>query len=153
MLLFYFVLFSYIIIAGGDTMIQIKELFYDEEAILHLYLDNKWSNYTDEKETLFQGIKHSLDCFGAYDRNQLVGLIRTIGDQHTIVYIQDILVLEAYQRQGIGRQLMETIIDKYKGIYQLLLTTDQSDKTISFYKSLGFESYTDWGATGFRYRK
>ena len=33
----------------------------------------------------------------AYEGDQLLGIIRTVGDRHTIVFVQDILVFPEHQ--------------------------------------------------------
>ncbi len=134
-------------------MIEYKELIYDEKAILNLYLDNEWIAYTNKKELLFKGIKNSLDLIGAYDNDTLVGLIRTVGDSQTIIYIQDILVLKSHHRKMIGSQLMQMIIDKYPHVRQMCLMTGQSETQKLFYESLGFISYTDGEVVGFILKK
>ena len=75
---------------------------------------------------------------GAYDSDQLVGVIRTVGDGQTIVFVQDIVVLPEYQRKGIGTKLLKAVMDKYKDVYQVELLTDNTDKTKAFYRSVGF---------------
>ena len=122
-------------------MISYKTLIYDEKAIMNLYLDNEWYAYTNIKETLFEGIKNSLDVIGAYKDKELVGLIRTIGDKKTIIYIQDILVLKSYHRKGIGTSLLDIIINKYPHVRQMCLMTGESKEQRQFYESLGFISY------------
>lgn len=134
-------------------MIRYKPLIYNEDAIINLYLDNEWYAYTNTKELLFNGIKNSLDVIGAYEDQLLVGLIRTVGDANTIIYIQDILVLKKYQRQGIGKRLMMQIIEKYTHVRQIILTTDDTDKTKKFYESLGLISYQKIDAVGFMVKK
>lgn len=130
-----------------------KELEFDEKAIMDLYLSNKWYAYTNDKESLFNGIKNSLDCIGAYDNDLLVGFIRTIGDKETIIFIQDILVLEQYQRRGIGRSLMKLIISKYSKVRQISLTTHDSEKTRKFYESLGLVCHENNKLIGFTVKK
>lgn len=132
-------------------MITYQALIWEEDQILNLYLDNKWYNYTNNKELLFQGIKQSQDVLAAYDKDLLVGLIRTVGDGTTLCYILDILVLEKYHRKGIGTELIHRMINKYEDCLHIMLTTDTTEKTIGFYRSLGFKSYSDMGVMGFRY--
>ena len=134
-------------------MIDYKPLIYNEDAILQLYLNNEWYAYTNRKELLFNGIRNSLDVIGAYDNDLLVGLIRTIGDSNTIIYIQDILVLKEYQRQGIGKYLIKSIVDKYYAVRQICLMTDNSEKTRKFYESLGLISYDKADTVGFMVKK
>ena len=134
-------------------MINYKPLIYDEAAILQLYLNNEWYAYTNRKELLFNGIRNSLDVIGAYDNDLLVGLIRTVGDLNTIIYIQDILVLKEYQRQGIGKYLIKSIVDKYNAVRQICLMTDNSEKTRKFYESLGLISYDKVQTIGYIVKK
>ena len=86
-----------------------------------------------------RGIANSLDVISAWDEEKLVGLIRTIGDKETIIYIQDILVLKEYKRQGIGRHLMEQILEKYQDVRQIILLTDSEPEQKYFYESIGME--------------
>ena len=46
-----------------------KELVYNKENILNLYLDNEWTNYTNQSDLLFEGIKNSLYSLAAYNQN------------------------------------------------------------------------------------
>ena len=120
-----------------------KELHYNEVDILELYKDNEWTNYTQNPELLFSGIKKSLYSYAAYDGDALVGLVRVVGDDNTIIYIQDILVLRRYHNKGIGSILIKEIIDKYKDVKQIVLTTDTTDAQKVFYEKNGFKEHKD----------
>ena len=133
--------------------IDYHELKYNENDIVELYKNLRWTNYLKDKESLFKGIKSSLYCRGAYDTGKLVGLIRVVGDGSTIIYIQDILVLENYQRLGIGTALIQYVLDKYKSVRQICLTTDLESKQIEFYGSVGFKKYSDLKYNGFMLKK
>lgn len=130
---------------GGIRMrFSIKEYTeYKKEEILHLYHSVGWLNYTQNPEMLKGAYKHSLKIIGAYDEDKLVGIIRVVGDGYSIIYIQDILVLPEYQHQGIGTLLMKKVLDDYKHVYQKTLLTDYAEKSICFYKSVGFTMDTD----------
>ena len=60
---------------------------YNEQEILPLYTSVGWTAYTDAPDTLRQGFEHSLLTLAAYENGQLVGLIRTVGDGYTIVFV------------------------------------------------------------------
>ena len=94
-------------------------------------------NYTDRPEMLAAAYKNSLCVLGAYDRDKLVGVVRAVGDSASVVFVQDLLVLPAYQRQGIGTLLLKTLLAQYEGVYQIELLTDDTPKTTAFYESLG----------------
>ncbi|HFI0518376.1 TPA: GNAT family N-acetyltransferase [Streptococcus suis] len=110
----------------------------DFQAVLDLYDSVGWTGYTNRPDMLHQALEHSLFVLAAFDGNRLVGLLRAVGDGHSIVFIQDILVLPTYQRQGIGRHLLEQAIAHFPEIYQLHLLTDNTEKTRSFYEAIGF---------------
>lgn len=122
---------------------------YNEEEILQLYHLVGWTNYTKNPEMLKSAFQNSLFVYGLYKKNNLIGLIRGVGDGYSIIYIQDIIISPDYQRRGLGTKLINYILEKYKEVYQLVLSTDNEEKTIAFYKSLGFEELKDIGCTSF----
>ena len=126
---------------------------YNEEEIISLYASVGWSAYTTDPETLRNGFAHSLLTLAAYQGDKLVGIIRTVGDGHTIVFIQDILVHPNHQRQGIGTALMRSILEAYPDVRQIELATDKTPETIAFYKALGFHKFSEIGCCGFMYQR
>lgn len=120
-------------------------------AVLDLYDSVGWSNYTNHPRRLEQAFHQSLFVMAAYDEDKLVGLIRAVGDGLTIVFIQDLLVYPHYQRQRIGRSLLEQTLERFKDIYQIQLATEQSDKNLAFYQELGFRRQEDFDCTGMIY--
>ena len=111
---------------------------YDDAQILALYESVGWSAYIRDPESLKQGVLNSLCVLGAYDGEKLVGLIRAVGDGVTIVFIQDILVQPAYQRRGIGRALIASVLEQFQNVRQIHLLTDDVPETVGFYKAVGF---------------
>jgi len=116
------------------------------EDILDLYGDAGWLAYTRDPQKLDLAIQNSLQVLTAWDGARLVGLIRAVGDVYSILYIQDILVLKAYKRRGIGRKLMQEMLSLYPDIRQTVLLTDESEESRGFYEALGFSS-CDQGKT------
>ncbi len=92
---------------------------------------------------------NSLKILGAHDKEKLVGIIRAVGDGYSVLFIQDILVLPEYQRKGIGKKLLETMLGLYPDVYQIQLVTDNTEKTVAFYKSCGFLPYSEINCEGF----
>ena len=132
---------------------EIREYVYNEEEIKSLYNAVGWKAYTDNMDALREGFKNSLLVLGAYEDDNPLGLIRMVGDGHTIVFIQDILVFPEYQRKGIGTALIKEVLERYQDVRQIELVTDNTPKTIAFYRSLGFAEFSAVGCTGFmRYR-
>jgi ribosomal protein S18 acetylase RimI-like enzyme len=110
------------------------------EDVSSLYEDANWSSYTNDMPRLMEAIKNSLFIISAWDKNKLVGFVRVIGDGITIIYIQDIIVLKSYKRNGIGTYLIREVCNEYKSVRQKVLLTDDTYETRGFYESLGFIS-------------
>ena len=119
----------------------------DFAAVLDLYDSVSWSNYTNRPQQLEQAFHQSLFVMAAYDDEELVGLIRAVGDGLTIVFIQDVLVYPDYQHRGIGRNLLQKTLESFKDVYQIQLATEQSDKNLAFYRELGFLLQEDFDCT------
>ena len=123
---------------------NVKEYMdYNEQEILSLYESVGWDNYTKNPQMLKEAYLHSLRIYAAYVDNKPVGIVRVVGDGSSVVFVQDLLVSPEYQRQGIGTALLKAIMEEYRGVYQLHLLTDNTEKTVAFYKSLGFVMDTD----------
>ena len=86
---------------------------YKEAEILRLYAEVGWTAYTDAPDTLRKGFENSLLTLAAYEGTTLLGLVRAVGDGHTIIFVQDILVRPDYQRQGIGSALLRAVLERY----------------------------------------
>ena len=131
------------------AMIKItKETSVSIDDVLHLYQAVGWTNYTNQPQMLAQAMTHSLAIYLARDGEKIVGLVRLIGDDFSLVFVQDLIVLPSYQRQGIGSALMKQALADYKDVYQVQLATEQTEKNLGFYRSLGFETLSSFQCTG-----
>ena len=125
--------------------IEIKKGFVpDMDDVLKLYDDCGWTAYTDEPDVLEKAIKNSLDLWTLWDGQILVGLARTVGDGATISYLQDLLILEAYQGKGFGTRLLGEVLNDNSQIRQFLLLTEDIKKNRSFYEKLGLRPVADY---------
>mgnify|MGYP004631043419 FL=1 len=122
---------------------------YNEKEILKLYSSVGWTAYTDEPQTLKQGFQNSLLVLAAYEGEELLGIIRVVGDGVTVVFIQDLLVFPEKQRNGVGTALVKAVLERYPVVRQIELTTDQTPETAAFYESLGFSEFEKIGCRGF----
>ena len=131
------------------AMINItKETSVSIDDVLPLYQAVGWTNYTNQPQMLEQSLAHSLATYLARDGEEIVGVVRLVGDGFSSVFVQDLIVLPSYQRQGIGIALMEKALGDFKDAYQVQLATDQTEKTLGFYRSLGFETLSTYDCTG-----
>ena len=130
-------------------MIKItKETSVSIDDVLHLYQAVGWTNYTNQPQMLKQALSHSLATYLARDGEEIVGLVRLVGDGFSSVFVQDLIVLPSYQRQGIGSALMKEALEDYKDAYQVQLVTDQTERTLGFYRSMGFEILSTYNCIG-----
>lgn len=130
-------------------MIKItKETSVSLDDVLHLYQAVGWTNYTNQPQMLAQALTHSLAIYLARDGEKIVGLVRLVGDGFSSVFVQDLIVSPSYQRQGIGSTLMKQALADYKDAYQVQLATEQTEKNLGFYRSLGFETLSSFQCTG-----
>jgi len=118
------------------------------EDVLHLYQAVGWTNYTNQPQMLEQALPHSLAVYLAFDGEKIVGLIRLVGDGFSSVFVQDLIVLPIYQRQGIGSALMKQALGDFKGAYQVQLVTEETERTLGFYRSMGFEILSTYNCIG-----
>ena len=118
------------------------------EDVLHLYQAVGWTNYTHQPQMLEQALSHSLVIYLALDGDAVVGLIRLVGDGFSSVFVQDLIVLPSYQRQEIGSLLMKEALKDYKDAYQVQLVTEETEKNVRFYRSMGFEVLSTYDCIG-----
>ena len=121
----------------------------DMEQILALYSSVGWTNYSDNPSMLKAAVDNSLKVLAAFDGEKLVGIIRVVGDGHSIIYIQDKIVLQEYQRQGLGKRLMLEIEALYSHVYQKVLLTDDQPHSIGFYEGCGFTLSSEYHCVAF----
>ena len=133
-----------------EKNMEIKEYqTYNEQEITDLYQSVGWTNYTSCPEMLEEAYKNSLCILGAFEKEKLVGVVRVVGDGISIVFVQDILVLPEYQRQGVGSALMRAILKKYASVYQVELLTDSTEKSKAFYSSVGLVPVSELGCSAY----
>ena len=142
-----------------DTQLSIDNIINEElskekqeivklEDVFYLYQAVGWTNYTNQPQMLEQALSHSLAIYLALDGDAVVGLIRLVGDGFSSVFVQDLIVLPSYQRQGIGSSLMKETLEDFKEAYQVQLATEQTEKNVGFYRSMGFETLSTYDCTG-----
>ena len=105
------------------------------EEVVELYAANGWSS-AEKPIQLMAALRNSHALVTARQAGRLLGIGNAISDGHLVVYYPHLLVHPAFQRQGIGRQMMAAMLEKYAGFHQQMLTAD--GRAIAFYQSLGF---------------
>lgn len=133
-------------------MLNYKKEIPEMTDLLALYSSVGWTNYTNNPAMLEEAVKASLWQLAVYDEEELVAYIRLVGDGHSVLLVQDLLVRPDHQRQGIGKKLLEEALATFPNVYQRLLVTERSEKNLAFYQSLGFIELSEQVCTGMIYK-
>ncbi|WP_337089689.1 GNAT family N-acetyltransferase [Leuconostoc pseudomesenteroides] len=111
-----------------------------ENDLTKLYNSVGWFAYTNTRVNLLAAVANSLMVVSAWADNQLVGLVRVVGDGETIIFIQDILVDPKFQSQQVGTELMNRVLNMYPNVRQKVLLTEEAPDVRHFYEKFGFRS-------------
>jgi len=123
-----------------EPMIEIAS-----DELVALYEAVGWSAYTNAPRVLHAAIAGSSYVVAARRGQRLIGLARAISDDATICYLQDVLVLPEEQRNGVGRALVEAVLDRYRTVRQKVLLTDDEPGQRAFYEALGYAEVRAYG--------
>lgn len=72
-----------------------------------------WAKHSDP-EKIRTALRNTLYAVVAVDGDEAVGMARMIGDGASAFYVQDVIVVPARQRQGIGTALMEAVMAHFR---------------------------------------
>lgn len=108
---------------------NVDSLMIDE--ISELYKSVGWTHYTKDTARLEKAFEQSESLIKRNGEGKIIGVVRWITDCATIAFIQDILIHPRYQRQGIGKALLNEVLEKITsyGPVQIELLTDDTEKT------------------------
>jgi ribosomal protein S18 acetylase RimI-like enzyme len=86
----------------------------------------------EDQETIFT---NSYAVVFVYDKERIVGVGRALSDGVCQAAIYNIALDEEYQGYGIGRKLIELLLDQVKGQNVILYT---HPRTVALYEKMGF---------------
>ena len=115
------------------------------EELTQLYKEAGWwqPSYDSEPEFLNYIVKDSAIFVGAFLDKKLIGMGRALSDLASDAYIQDIAVLKEFRGKGIGKKIIQTLIEKLKENNVDWIGLVAQPGTSSFYMELGFEILED----------
>jgi GNAT superfamily N-acetyltransferase len=102
--------------ARGEFVISTDRARLDLELI-HAFLAASYWAKGIPREVVARSIENSL-CFGVYGPQGQVGFARVISDFATYAYLGDVFVLESHRGRGLGKWLVECII-QFPGLQKL----------------------------------
>ncbi len=98
-----------------------------------------WTVYAPQAAEI--SLRNSLCGVVVFDGETLIGMGRVIGDGGKFFYVQDVAVLPGYQKQGIGRLIMDRLLDwiKAHAPHEPFVGLFATDVAQNFYQYYGFE--------------
>jgi GNAT superfamily N-acetyltransferase len=125
--------------ANQNVEIKLVDTWVEEE-IITLYKSAGWWKESYDPSGIKKLIKGSFAFAVVIDSvtGKTIGTGRILSDGVSDAYLQDLVVLPQYRRKGIGKQLVEFLLDYClsRGILWIALISEPGQD--SFYLSLGF---------------
>lgn len=122
--------------------LEIKHNELTAEEFIYLW-ESVWGN-APTKEQIELALTNSIYVVSVYDRGKVAAMARMIGDMGLCYYIKDVIVHPDYQKQGIGRGLINELLDfiKSNGISgtQIFVELCAMPDKIPFYEKFGFSA-------------
>jgi GNAT superfamily N-acetyltransferase len=100
----------------------------------------EWSAFPLEQAA--EGIKNTfiLICFRVDGKPVALG--RAVSDRGYVVYIADVIVIPEYQGNGLGRKIMESLMEQIKASmkpgYRIMISLMAAQGKEKFYNKFGF---------------
>ena len=91
-----------------------------------------------ETEKIRRAFDNSYKIVIAKDSDLIIGAGRMISDGECYGWIHDIAVLVSYRKQGVGKTIMEKLVE---GDENLLIGLTSSFQAVEFYDKLGFNKH------------
>ena len=113
---------------------------YTSNDLKELFQSVGWlsANYS---ERLKKALDNSETVFTAWDGERLVGLVNAIDDSELTAYVHYLCVNPEHRGQGIGKNLLQRVKEKYKNYLYIILIAE-NEELVKYYSKNGFE-YVD----------
>ena len=120
---------------------EIRNIFQSSYAIEAEML--KVIDFPPLKRTISQFLNCNSEFYAYYLNQNIAGLIE-IKNNQDLTHIQSLVVYPKYFRKGIGRKLVQFVLDTYKSIIFTVETGVNNHPAIKLYISLGFVEQNQW---------
>lgn len=122
---------------GMKLEIKVNEPLTVEQVAM-LYRETEFAKPLDDTNRLQEMINHTPLVFSAWSGESLLGFARCLTDFEYFCYLSDILILPSYQKQGIGKILINEMKEYLGTRTTISLRADYG--ALGFYEQMGFES-------------
>ena len=100
-------------------------------------------NFPPLQRPLESYIKSTTTFFGYHNNDEIVGIIE-VSSKQKITHINSLVVSPHFFRQGIGRQLMQHILQYFSSKVFTVETGLENIPASKLYTSLGFKEVSQW---------
>jgi len=128
---------------------EIRDIFQSSYAVESEML--KAIDFPPLKRTISQFLNSNSEFYAYYLNQNIAGVIE-IKNNQDLTHIQSLVVYPKYFRKGIGRKLVQFILDTYKSIIFTVETGVENIPAVELYKSFNFKEKKQWD-TDHRVRK
>jgi ribosomal protein S18 acetylase RimI-like enzyme len=132
-----------LLLGATNPLLYKKENFFIYDDVKHVNFIKvqellSASYWASERsiDVIQKSVEHS-ECFSLYSGEIQIGFARVVTDYSTFGYIADVIIDSNYRGQGLGKWLVETVINdpRWKDKFLLLATDDAH----SLYQKYGFK--------------
>ncbi len=107
------------------------------EAVIDLFRASGIRRPVDQPERIGRMLQHANLTITAWDGEKLVGIARALTDFSFCCYLSDLAVDSAYQRGGIGKELVRRVQAAIGDESMLLLLA--APEAMAYYPHIGFQ--------------
>lgn len=102
---------------SGGFQVKIIKQFTPEflQAARELYLENRWIDENTSPDFPEKAFAGSFAVAGAFSSHgEIAGMGRAVSDGVSDAYIQDIMTARKFQRRGVGKLIVRTLVAELK---------------------------------------
>jgi predicted N-acetyltransferase YhbS len=120
-----------------------NQIFYEvglipeTDQIIEVYKSSGITRPISDKNRIEEMYANSNLIVSAWDENKLIGISRSLTDFCYCCYLSDLAVRIEYQKEGIGKKLIDITKDEIGEMTMLLLLS--APDVMEYYPKLGFE--------------
>ena len=125
---------------------------WDTAALINLYKAGGWWLHEHDPSHIPELVRSSFAFAIAVDQisGRAIGMGRVISDGVADAYIQDLVVLPEYREQGVGKNILQTLLRFCYSRKITWIALIAEPGTEEFYSRLGFSTMKDHVAMRFR---
>jgi N-acetylglutamate synthase-like GNAT family acetyltransferase len=139
----------------NDFIISTEKSLLDFDLIHRFISVESYWGVGRSREVMEKAMNNSAYCFGAYHEcngvQKQIGFARVVSDLTTFGYIADVFILSNYRGKGIGKWMIQTIVNhpELKTLKRITLLTETPD----FYGDSMFNVFDQTSQLKFMERK